>query len=90
MKAKEGFNLRNVCGEEIIVAEGKENIDFSNIISMNETAAFLWKSVKGKEFSEEDLVKLLIEQYDVEKDIATNDIKALIKQWVDSGIIENV
>ena len=36
MKAKKGFNLRNVCGEQIIVAEGKENIDFSNIISMNE------------------------------------------------------
>jgi hypothetical protein len=91
MKAKEGFNLRNVCGEEIIVAEGKENIDFSNIISMNETAAFFMeKASKVKNFSEEDLVKLLIEQYDVEKDIATNDIKALIKQWVDSGIIENV
>ena len=36
MKAKKGFNLRNVCGEQIIVAEGKENIDFSNIISMND------------------------------------------------------
>ena len=32
MKAKKGFNLRNVCGEQLIVAEGKENIDFSNII----------------------------------------------------------
>ena len=29
MKAKPGFNLRDVCGEQIIVAEGKENIDFS-------------------------------------------------------------
>ena len=25
MKAKTGFNLRTVCGENIIVAEGKEN-----------------------------------------------------------------
>ena len=46
MKAKPGFNLRNVCGEQIIVAEGKENIDFSNIISMNESAAYLWKKVQ--------------------------------------------
>ena len=38
MKAKKGFNLRDVCGEKIIVAEGKENIDFSNIISMNESS----------------------------------------------------
>lgn len=37
MKAKNGFNLRTVCGENILVAEGEENIDFSNIISMNES-----------------------------------------------------
>ena len=41
MKAKKGFNLREVCGQHIIVAQGKENIDFSNIISMNESSAWL-------------------------------------------------
>ena len=35
MKQKTGFVLRNICGENIIVAEGKENMNFSNIISMN-------------------------------------------------------
>ena len=39
MKAKNGFNLRTVCGENILVAEGEENIDFSNIISMNDSSA---------------------------------------------------
>ena len=46
MKTKKGFNIRNVCGENIIVAEGKENIDFSNIISMNESSAYLWKNAQ--------------------------------------------
>ena len=45
MKAKNGFNLRTVCGENILVAEGEENIDFSNIISMNESSAYLWQNV---------------------------------------------
>ena len=58
MKAKPGFKLRSVCGENIIVAEGEENIDFSNIISMNESSAYLWQNVQEKEFSHEDLVKL--------------------------------
>ena len=43
MKAKTGFHLRNICGENVIVAEGIENIDFSKIISMNESAAYLWQ-----------------------------------------------
>ena len=46
MKAKNGFNLRTVCGENILVAEGEENIDFSNIISMNESSAYLWNSIQ--------------------------------------------
>ncbi len=89
MKAKEGFNLRTVCGEQIIVAEGKENIDFSNIISMNETSAYLWETIKGKEFSQEELVDLLLEQYEVDKDIASKDVEALVKQWKDAGIIDD-
>lgn len=89
MKAKEGFNLRTVCGEQIIVAEGKENIDFSNIISMNETSAYLWEAIKDKEFSLEDLVELLLEQYEVDKDIASKDVEALVKQWKDAGIIDD-
>ena len=51
MKAKKGFNLRSICGERVIVAEGKENIDFSNIISMNEASAYLWDSIGEKEFT---------------------------------------
>ena len=46
MRIKKDFNLREVCGEYIIVAEGKENIDFCNIISMNESSAYLWKEIQ--------------------------------------------
>lgn len=60
MKTKKGFVLRNVCGENIIVAEGKENIDFTKIISMNETAAYLWKNVEGKDFDPDTLKNLLM------------------------------
>lgn len=88
MKAKPGFNLRVVCGENIIVAEGEENIDFSNIISMNESSAYLWKNIQGKEFTHEDLVTLLTDEYDVDADTALNDVKALTDLWAQAGIID--
>lgn len=87
MKAKTGFNLRTVCGENIIVAEGEENIDFSNIISMNESSAYLWKNIQGKEFTHEDLVKLLTEEYEVDEATALKDVKALTDLWNQVGII---
>ena len=60
MKTKKGFKLRTVCGENIIVAEGIENVDFSRIISMNETSAYLWKNIQGIDFDENTLAGLLL------------------------------
>lgn len=88
MKAKPGFNLRVVCGETIIVAEGEENIDFSNIISMNESSAYLWQNIQGKEFTHEDLVGLLTQEYEVDEATALKDVKALTELWLQAGIIE--
>ena len=88
MKKKVGFNLRSICGEHVIVAEGKENIDFSKIISMNETSAYLWEAVEGKEFTADTLAKLLTEQYDVQYNVAFNDCLELIVKWEEAGIIE--
>lgn len=88
MKIKKGFTLRDVCGEYIIVAEGKENIDFSNIISLNESSAYLWKKAQDMEsFSVEDLARLLMEEYDVDMPTALADSKTLAGQWVSLGIV---
>lgn len=88
MRTKKGFNLRTVCGENIIVAEGKENIDFSNIISMNESSAYLWKEISGKDFSCEELAELLTKQYEVDYNTALEDVRALTGEWIKAGIIE--
>jgi hypothetical protein len=88
MKTKKGFRLRNICGENIIAAEGIENIDFSRIISMNESSAFLWKKVEGKEFTEDELVGFLTEEYEVDEETARNDVKQLVAKWQKAGIVE--
>lgn len=88
MITKKGFNLRTICGEQIIVAEGVENIDFSKIISMNESAAYLWQQVQGRNFTAEELIELLTQEYDVDNETAEKDIQDMIKTWYDAGIIE--
>lgn len=87
MRKKTGFNLRNVCGEHIVVAEGKENIDFSNIISMNESSAFVWNALKG-EFTIETMADLLVGEYEVSMDVAMADCAKLAQLWLEAGIIE--
>lgn len=88
MKAKPGFSLRNVCGEHIIVAEGQDNIDFSKVISMNESAAYLWQAVNGREFTVETLAAMLMDEYEVDSDTAAMDAKEIADKWLEAGITE--
>ena len=87
MKIKNGFELREMCGEHIIIGTGVENIDFSKVISLNESAASLWREVEGKEFTPATLAALLMEQYDVDEATALADATALANQWVSVGIV---
>lgn len=89
MNIKKGFYLRNVCGENIIVSEGEENIDFSNIISMNESSTALWQEAeRQKEFSVDSLTTYLCSVYEVEQSVARPDVELLLAQWAAAGIVE--
>ena len=89
MKIKKGFQLQNVCGEHIIIPAGEENIDFSHIISLNPTAAYLWENIADKaEFTIEDMVQLLLEEYEVEEDVALEDCKLIAERWAEMGLID--
>ncbi len=88
MKIKEGFKLREVCGEYILVAHGDKNIDFSKVINLNESAAIMWKTAEDKEFTLEDLVAALLKEYDVQEDIATGDAMRILNEWKNLGLIE--
>ena len=89
MKIKKGFQLQNVCGEHIIIPAGEENIDFSHIISLNPTAAYLWEKIAEKvEFTIEDMAQLLLDEYEVEEDIALEDCKLIAERWAEMGLID--
>ncbi len=89
MRINEGFELREMCGEHIVIGTGMTNIDFSKVISLNESAVYLWREIEGKEFTLEMLVSLLTEQYDVPYDTALSDITALVNKWSEVGIVSD-
>lgn len=89
MKQKKGFVLRDVCGDKVIIAEGIEVLDFGQLLSLNETAAWLWEEAsKQGNFTIDTLTSALCEEYNVEKDLATKDVTAILKKWKDLGLTE--
>lgn len=88
MKIKKGFVLRQMCGENIVTAEGLEHINFNKLISLNATAAFLWEKVEGKEFTTEEMAQHLVEEYGIDMELALTDAGKLAQAWIDAGIAE--
>ena len=88
MRIKEGFEIQNVCGEHIIVPAGADNIDYSRIISLNETAAYLWENLATKDaFTTNDMVALLLAEYEVEESIAREDCEMIIERWKEMELV---
>lgn len=88
MKIKKGFVVRTICGEHIVSGEGLEQLDFNKLIRLNETALYLWNAVENKEFTVEDLVKLLTAEYNVDEATATADAEQLCKEWEKEGLVD--
>ena len=89
MRLKSGFVLREVCGEQVIVGEGLDAINFGKLLSLNETAAWLWKQAKAMgEFSVDELAAKLCEEYEVSADDAKADVAAMIDEWQQVGVVE--
>lgn len=87
MKIKEGFMLKQVCEEYMVVPVGAASVDFKSVIRLNETGAFLWKLLEnGAE--KEDMLKDILDEYDVSEDIAAADIDAFIFKLRDAGIVD--
>ena len=89
MKIKNGFVLRQVCGENVIVGEGLDAINFGKMLALNETAGWLWKEAQAMgDFTVESLAQKLCEEYEVEADEAKADVAEIIAEWQNVSVIE--
>jgi hypothetical protein len=88
MKTRKGFRLRELGGDYILIGESAELVNFNNIITFNEAAAYLWQNVQGKDFDVDTLTALLLAEYEVSEEIAREDAQATIDDWKEIGIIK--
>ena len=85
MKLKDGFLLRTVAGENVVLPTGSE-LDLNMMITLNETGRFLWELL-GSETSEDAMVRALLAEYDVDQETAENAVSAFVKKLRDNGFL---
>ena len=87
MKIKDNFILRKISDAFVVVPIGDAVVDFSGLINLNETGAFLFKMLQdGAE--EKDLVNALLKEYDVDENTAKEDVKKFIDKLKDADLVE--
>ena len=87
MKIKENFVLRNIADEYIVMPTGSSIADFDGAVVLNEVSAFIFEKLCNP-LSKEDLVVALLDEYEVDKETAAEDVDNLISKFEDMGIIE--
>lgn len=88
MKLKSNLSLRKVGRNYMVVELSDEEANLTNVYTLNETAAWIWKVCGTHEFTPESLVKRLCEEYEVSKEKAAEDIASLIREWKNFGLVD--
>ena len=87
MKIKEGFLLREVAGNTVVVPIGDEAVEFNGVITINETGKFIWELMQ-EGIEKEELLEKFMKEYSVSETDAKEDIKTFIQILLDNNIAE--
>lgn len=87
MKIKDGFVVRDLAGQSIVVALGEASKTFNGMIKLNDTGRLIWDMLAvGK--TKEEIVDRFTAEYDVAREIADGDVTAFIETLQGADIIE--
>lgn len=85
MRIKDGFLLRQVAGQTVVLPmEG--DLQLNMMITLNETGTFLWERLQS-ETTEDALVTALLAEYDVEESVAKSAVASFVKKLSDNGFL---
>lgn len=86
MKLKDGFVLRTVGGNTVVVPVGAQTVDFRCIITLNDTGAFLWRRLQ-EEQTEDQLTDALLREYDATPEQAQAGVEAFVKALKEADLL---
>lgn len=87
MKVKEGFMLRNVADNYIVVPVGKASLEFKGLINLNGVGAFIWECLE-KETTIEEVIDKVIKEYNIDNELATRDVNNFINKLVEAKLLD--
>ncbi|GHT09978.1 hypothetical protein FACS189426_09480 [Bacteroidia bacterium] len=88
MKIKEGYMIKTIGGERVVIVQGRTGMDLTKIISFNAMAEWLWNTFSGIDFTENDVADILVKQYGMDAEQAAADAHQWTVQLTDTRLLE--
>ena len=88
MRIKQGYKVRELAGENVVIMQGRSGADMTRVISLNNSSLLLWNNLLDVDFSADDVKRILLENYDVEEAVAAADAQAWVEKMQQSGLVE--
>lgn len=89
MRLKSEYKLRELGDTYILVVDRPNGrTDMSNILSFNESGAWLWKRAFGQEWDEKWLAEQLYGEYEIEPEYAAEEAARVLGLWKEYGLVE--
>ena len=88
MRLNENYILKNIAGSPVVVPVGDAVNKINGMITLNGPAEDIWKALEdGKDY--DDILALLISEYDAPEDILRNDLTAFLEKLKKYSILED-
>lgn len=87
MKKSEGFQLKKVADEFVLLPCGIKTEEVGEVYTLSETAAFLYEQLDLVN-SISELIEKFSEAYQVPADVVTSDVQEVLRFMKEKGILE--
>lgn len=86
MKLKKDFILREIMGDVVLVPINQSTSQFNGLITVNELGKFIWENLE-KVQDENDLLQLILDEYEVDRDVAKKDLDEFLQVLKNMDIV---
>ena len=86
MRIKKDLVLRQIGGNWVVLPLATDTVDFSGILSLNDSGAMLWNVLLG-DCSVDALTKALLAEYEVSEEQAKKDAEEFFEKLIQAGCL---